>query len=419
MTMRKFLTALLIATIGAAIFGAQIEVFAVTDKAVLLSGIQADENVVSGLMFQSGHQMGYLAPDGRAITNDVAHALELLGQLQRKTFNDSTAVTLAADQARFTYLHGAMTSLEGPKVGLASLANAGRAEYNDHLTFERMLGAAGGMDPNSPIHPQAVAFLQAMSAAKTALDRAVGLLDQATLASYPQSLALLPRAKSAIDLGTAKLQLVDQLAAQNVSLVAVVHERTQIRQEVSWSLRDLITLRGVVVGSPFLNTAERANLLTQIDADMVALRQLDRWSITAANGAAPGGELAKLNSEPGVFLLIRPKADIMLAGAADRSAVQKLMALLPYLGNRIARAAAAHQDVTVPTALLHDISVQLTAVAGDIAPIDAEFESMTAMTSGQIGHDYHVIKMAEAALTDANTRLAAARNDTAQIIAAT
>jgi hypothetical protein len=417
MTWRRFLTTLSIATLFAAVFGTQMPAYASVDKTTLLANLDSEQTLVRG-WFQQVRQMVALGTDQRAIQGDLNFGGNAVVQLRGRTLADTTASALNLDSARYTSLHASLISLDGPKVALAALANAGRLDFVRHTQLTRSLDSAGGRDPNSPIHAQTVALEAAMAQAKADLDHGIALLDQATLNGYPHSLSLVASARLAINRATAEMLVVDQLAVQDQQLSSAIQGRIHLRDMVHGNVAALAKLRAKVSADPNLSAGERANLLAQINADLVALAQLDRWVILAVNDT-PQAALAQLMSEPGAFLVIRPKAHIMLAGAADRSAIAKLTAVEPTLQSRIASAAAKHQDVTHLNALLSDMTAQLTAASAEIAPIDAEFESMTAFTATQLNSDGQVIKAANAALGLAGTQLALATNDAGQILAAT
>jgi hypothetical protein len=417
MTWRRFWITLSIATLFIAAFGSQAPAYAGVDKAALLANLDSEQTVVRGWFLQV-RQLVALGTDQRVMLGDLNVAGNALVQLRGRTVADTTAAALNLDSARFTSLHSSLISLEVPKIASATLANAGRLDFVRHTQLTRSLDLAGGRDPNSPIHAQTVALETVMGQAKADLDHGIALLDQATLSAYPHSLSLVASAQLAINRATAELVVVDQLAVQDQQLSSAIQGRIHLRDMVHGNVVALSKLRAQVSADPNLNAGERANLLGQINADLVALAQLDKWVVLAVNDT-PQAALAHLMSEPGAFLVIRPKTYIMLAGAADRSAIAKLTAVEPTLQSRIAAAAAKHKDVTHLNALLTDMTAQLTAASAEIAPIDAEFESMTAFTATQLNSDGQVIRAANAALSLASNQLALATNDAGQILAAT
>jgi len=387
------------------------------NKSALLAGLDADLSSASALVMQVSH-MGYLGTQRTAISGDVGTAYSVLAKLRTKTMADSLAAALDSDSVQYTRLHAIVTSLESPKIELAAVANSGLADFQQHFGFVRAMDAAGGRDPSSPLHNQTVAIESALRAVKFNLEQGVGLLDVSAIGRYPASLSTLAAARVAINRGRSALAVADQLRAEDLLLGASITHRYLARQQVTSETRGLIKLRLRVLRDRNLNAGELANLLGQINADLAAMSELDTFVVQGPDGSSMAAELYKLASEPGVFLLIAPKADIMLAAADDRAAIRALNALLPNLYARIA-AVARHKDVTHLNALMSDLILQVAVAGADIAPIDSDFESMTAITSSQLSHDAKVIHDARIAIGDANARLTAATGDALQIIAVT
>jgi hypothetical protein len=384
-------------------------------KTALLAGLDADLSTASGWVRQVGG-MGYLGSQRTAIAGDVGVAYSALAQLRRRTTGDSSAAALSNDSAQFTRLDAILATLEGPKIALAALANLGRADFHQHFGYVRTMDAAGGTDPLSPIYAQTVAIESALQAVKFNLDQGVALLDVSAIGRYPGSLATLANARNAINRGMSALAVADQLRAQDLLIAGSIVHRYLAREQVISQIKGLFQLRLRVFQDRNLSAEERTNILGQINADLAALNELDKYVVESQDARNMAAELSKLANEPGVFLLIAPKADIMLAAADDRAAIRALNGLIHTLSARIAAAAARHKDVTHLNALKSDLIAQLAGASADIAPIDAEFEPMTAITSTQLSHDAIVIHGARIAISDANARLTTATSDAQQIL---
>ena len=391
---------------------------AVVDKAVLLSAMDTDQAAASGMVMQINH-LGYLGIRRTAIAGDVGVAYSVVAQLRRKTIGDTQPAALNTDSAQFSRVHIILAALEGPKVDLATRANSGRADLYQNFGFVRTMEAAGGTDPRSPIFVATRAVESALRSAQSSLDQGISLLDASSMGRYPASLSSLNAAADAINRGLSALVTADELRAQDKLLAGSIINRYLARQRVISEERGLARLGNRVAADRNLTPGELANVLRQIAADQAAMRELDAFVVGAPNGASIDAELILLASQPGVFLLIAPKADIMLAAADDRAATRDLNAIIPNLFLRIAAATARHHDVTGVTALLDDLIRQLAAAGQEIDPISAQFQAMTAVTASDVSHDGVLIHNAKSDLTDANQRLAQAKNDALQIIAST
>jgi hypothetical protein len=393
----------MVATLMAAALGAQSPAYASLDKAGLLTRLQTEQSIVHGWVVQVG-QLGNLDGKRSAILADLSFGASSVASLYAKTLVDTSAAALNADAARASTLQTQLTLVEAPKVALATQANIALA------AFYRLLRAI-----KLGVNPPTTVTLQGMTGAKANLDQAIALLAQASLSNYPGSRGLLNSARSLIDAAGAALAAVDRLAIHPpTNGTAQARDVLAIRLNAEFTA--LTSLRAQVLTDPNLNSFERKNLLDQINRDLIALSQVFKC---ASSGAANNSCVAAFSNviDPGVLFLIRPKAEIILAGAADRAAIATLTALLPILQSRIATA-AIHHNVSNLNALLSDLVAQLAVASADIGPIDSELLPLTA-TAAQRSHDFQVINTAVAAMTEANHRLTTAQNDANLILAAT
>jgi hypothetical protein len=413
MTWRKFLTALSIAVLFGGIYGAVGPALASVNQAALVTKLNSDQSMVNALVVQVG-QMTNLDGKRAPLIADLSAISNSLGTLKAKTLSDTSSTALGGDATRFSSLDSELRSFEAPKIRLAGRANAELAELSGLLGG---IQASGGLVPTSPAHSKTVGLMNQLLTARSQLDQAVAGLDGATLVNYPGSRSWLSTARSLLDAAAATLVTVDRLAVQ-LPLPGASRARNEMRLWIITESLLLNQLRDRVKIDPNLTTKERNNLITQIDADLTAFGTVSKTILTGTGKATIGAELIALMNEKGAFILIVPKADIMLGAAADRSAINGLTSLIPTLQSHIAAVGAGHHDVTSLNLLLTDLTTQLAGASADIAPIDAELEAMTAMTATQLSHDGHVMLVALTALKDAQSRLSTASNDANVILAA-
>jgi hypothetical protein len=412
--LRRFWVAFTVATLIVTVGGVATPALASVGQAALLARLNSDQSIIQGWVAQVG-QMSYLDGKRAAILDDLSFASAAVATLRSKTISDTSAPTLGADAAHFTTLNATLIGLEGPKIRLAARANE---ELAKHAVLLSAIESSGGLGASSPAHSQTVALLAKLRKARKNLDQAVALIDQATFKTYPGSRALLTLARSLLDQAAATLADVDRLAVQ-LPFSGAARTRNQLRTWILTESLALSDMRTRVAADPNLTTGERANLISQLDAVLAGFGKLNKLVLEGTSNTTIAADLAALMSQPDCFILIMPKAEIMLAGAADRAAIQGLTALLPTLRSRIAVVAAGHHDVTALNSLLSDVVAQLAGANTDIAPIDAEFESMTATTATQLSHDGQVIESTVALLKDANSRLTTAQTDANLILSAT
>ena len=412
--LRKPSMAVAVAALLVCGYAVQTPVSAAVSKAALLNEETADSSMLKGWILQID-DMRALGNNRTVVYGDAAWALGKLSELHANTVADISDAALASDARRFNTLHASLASFEGPKVSLESTANQLWATVYLGEDSYRLLELAGGHNPSSPVHRQTDALGGAISYAEYQLNRADSLLDRATLAGYPRTAAMLPVARQALGLATGAVATINGIT--RLPLPGGTLERGLLRESVCAQFQMLTKLKAEVLADRNLTPAERANLIAEINADILESGLLCSFLATGAGGLK--AEELWLIEQPGVFLPIRPKVEIMLAAAADRTALGKLSVEAGVLQFDIQRASLKGKDMTVAGALLADYRSQLAVAGADIAPIDSEFESMKAITPTQQNQDAIVARAALASVQDANTRLTLAVHEAAQILSLT
>ncbi len=359
--------------------------------------------------------MGRLGGVQTPMLNDLTSLNSAFSTLRAKTLNDSATAALGSDSESFLALHRMVTSLESTKIRIAEDFMLQRVRFD---VVMNKISLGGGLDVHSPIHPQTLALLAKMKTAKNDLDQAIAMVGGATFPNYPANQGVLRSARSLVDQAATIIVAVDR-SILSLPLPGTSKIQFELKLWAFDMLQDLVNLRAKVLTDANLTSAERQNLFDQVNADIIAFGELYSFLLHGGHGTAVAAELAELLAEPGVFVLILPKADIMLAASDDRSAMTTLYALIPTLQSRIAGAAAKGRKVSSLNALLADLKSQVASAASGIGPIDAELEPLVAITSTQRSHDALVIESAMTGLQYAATSLAAAKTDADQIVAAT
>jgi len=387
---------------------------AMPTRATLIAAIDKDIAQLAAWQKDVG-AMGRLGGAQTQMLNDLALLSAAFSTLRAKTLNDSLTAALGSDSQSFLSLHKVVSSLETTKIRIAEDFMLQRNRFE---VVMNKISLSGGLDVHSPIHSQAFALLAKMKTAKTDLDQAIAIVGVATFPNYPANQAALRGARSLVDQAATIIVAVDRSI---LALPLPATSKIQFELKV-WAfdmLQDLVNLRAKVLTDANLTSAERQNLFGQVNADIIAFGELHSFLLHGGHGSALAAELAKLLAQPGVFVLILPKADMMLAAADDRSAVAALNDLIPTLQARIAAAGATGRNVSGLNALLADLKSLVAAAASDVAPIDSALEPLVAITSTQRSHDALVIESAMTALRNAATSLEAAKTDADQIVAAT
>lgn len=375
-------------------------------KAAMLAYLQADQTRINGWTARLG-EMIYLGKLRAPMSADLASGSTAVNALHQQTLGDSSSSALNADMRQIGALDASLMKLEDPKIGLASLANdaAGRV-----VLLVRIIEVSGGLDPSSPGHAQLVALQTPMKTANLDINQAVLILGQATLAGYPASLSLLFQAHALIKSAEAALQSIE-MALRQLPVAKPLVGSVQKQAHLDVDLDSLNMLRIKVSGDPNLDSVERKNLLDEITSEMVAVGRLNRCVAIYGNGGCNSESSTLQNLDP--YLLIRPKAEIMMANASARAAIAQLNDLLPSIESGIANA-SAQQDPARLHALVSDLTWQLTTASSELAPLDAELEPM-AFSPAQHIPDLELLQSAVAAVSDADKRIVAARTDAGQL----
>jgi hypothetical protein len=412
-TWRRYRAALVLAAALAVIYAQGALVDASAGQSGVLGRLSTDQSRLQSLIVQVD-RMGFLDGNRAPILADLSSASASLLSLRTRTLTDTSPQALGADAALLSSLEAALGGLEEPKVRLVGRVDH---ELDEHSVLLRAIELSGGLALSSSAHAQAEALVASLRRVRADLDQALTLLDQATLSSYPGSHELLAPARSLIDRSQATLALVDRLAVQ-LPLQGALRTENQLRVWIMTTSLALDQARARVTSDLNLTVGERANLMSQLNADLAAFGQLSKLVGTGGN-LTVAGALSYLMNQPGTFILIIPKSDIMLAAAADRAAIQRLNVLVPTLQARIADLAASGKQVSGLRLLLSDLSAQVAGAGAELAPVDSEFETMIATTATQLDHDTQVIRITTVALEDASTRLTAASRDANEILLAT
>ena len=386
---------------------------AAVSQASLLSGLDNDKGQLAVWSAQV-NGLGNLVTARTPLLADLASVSSAVSTLR---FQASGRLSQAALNAAFTTFLSLQREVwfEGAKVHLALVANAYRGKFFGDVS---KLAIIGGSNPPAATSGPLASVRADLQAANSELNQAVSLLTGATAANYPADSTSIGAAQSILNEAAAHLSAAERLLAQ-MPVAGAGKAQVELKLWLLTVSTDLSRLRTEVVGSPDLTAAEKQNLLAEINADLVAFNQVYNYLAQGGHGRAMVDELARILAAPGVFILIFPKADIMLAAGADRSAIASLSGLVANLQSRINGSAANGADVSNLKSLMADLKAHLAVAAADIEPIDSEFEPMVAITSTQRSNDAQVITSAMNALHDAATNIAAARAEAIRIMSAT
>jgi hypothetical protein len=413
-TWRRRSLAVAVLAILAASFGLVTPASAAVSQASLLGGLDKDRALIASWSAQvSG--FNNLGTARTPLQSDLSALANGVAALRTQSSGSLTPAALSADFSSYLSLHRTVSVFEGPKVHFASMANYERGLFNQDVG---KAAAIGSFDLRSPTYQPTASIRTHLRSADSELSQAVATLAGALASAYPGDSSSVGLAQLLLNQAATNLRAVERALVQ-LPVTGAAKVQVQLKLWILTVRGELSRLAGDVANSPDLTIAEKQNLMTQIQADIAAFNELYLFLAQGGHGRAVIAELAKLLAQPGVFILIFPKADSMLAAGADRSAIAALNSLLVTLESRVAVLAAGGANVTSLDSTLSDLESRLKTASADIAPVDSELEPMVAITSSQRSRDDAVLNAAMAALQDAASSLAAARADANRLMTAT
>lgn len=182
-------------------------------------------------------------------------------------------------------------------------------------------------------------------------------------------------------------------------------------------LGSLGDLRGKVAASTYLTAGDKTTLLGEITAENEGLAALRVKIVGDTDRATLVADCRSIVDHYRVYMLMIPKAHLMIASDAAVAIGQKLTDLATKLQADIDRAKAAGKNTADAQRDLNNLKAAISAGTGAAAPVDGLVNFALPLNPSDYEADEQNVKTARADMGTAHTNFVQARSDARQVIA--
>jgi hypothetical protein len=182
-------------------------------------------------------------------------------------------------------------------------------------------------------------------------------------------------------------------------------------------LASLGDLQGKVSGSTYLTAGSKATLLGEIGAENDGLGALRVKVAGDTDRPTLVADCKSIVEHYRVYLLMIPKAHLMIASDAAAAIGQKLSDLAARLQADIGKATAAGKDTAVAQRDLHNLNAAVSAGTAGAAPVDGLVNFTLPLNPSEYPADEQSVKTARTDIGTAHTNFVQARSDARQVVA--
>jgi hypothetical protein len=182
-------------------------------------------------------------------------------------------------------------------------------------------------------------------------------------------------------------------------------------------LASLGELQGKVSSSTYLTAGSKATLLGEIGAENDGLGALRVKVAGDTDRPTLVADCRSIVEHYRVYLLMIPKAHLMIASDAAAAIGQKLSDLAPRLQADIEKATAAGKDTAVAQRDLHNLNAAVSAGTAGAAPVDGLVNFTLPLNPSEYPADEQTVKTARTDIGTAHTNFVQARSDARQVVA--
>ena len=169
--------------------------------------------------------------------------------------------------------------------------------------------------------------------------------------------------------------------------------------------------------STYLTAADKATLLGEITAENEGLAALRVKIVADTDRATLVADCKSIVGNYRVYMLMIPKAHLMIASDAAAVIGQKLTDLATRLQADIDKAKAAGRDTTDAQRDLNNLKAAISAGTGAAAPVDGLVNFALPLNPSDYESDEQNVKTARTDMGTAHTNFVQARSDAKQVIA--
>jgi hypothetical protein len=182
-------------------------------------------------------------------------------------------------------------------------------------------------------------------------------------------------------------------------------------------LASLGELQGKVSSSTYLTAGSKATLLGEIGAENDGLGALRVKVAGDTDRPTLVADCRSIVEHYRVYLLMIPKAHLMIASDAAAAIGQKLSDLAARLQADIEKATAAGKDTAVAQRDLHNLNAAVSAGTAGAAPVDGLVNFTLPLNPSEYPVDEQSVKTARTDIGTAHTNFVQARSDARQVVA--
>jgi hypothetical protein len=182
-------------------------------------------------------------------------------------------------------------------------------------------------------------------------------------------------------------------------------------------LASLGELQGKVSSSTYLTAGSKATLLGEIGAENDGLGALRVKVAGDTDRPTLVADCRSIVEHYRVYLLMIPKAHLMIASDEAAAIGQKLSDLAARLQADIEKATAAGKDTAVAQRDLHNLNAAVSAGTAGAAPVDGLVNFTLPLNPSEYPADEQTVKTARTDIGTAHTNFVQARSDARQVVA--
>jgi hypothetical protein len=182
-------------------------------------------------------------------------------------------------------------------------------------------------------------------------------------------------------------------------------------------LASLGDLQGKVSGSTYLTAGSKATLLGEIGAENDGLGALRVKVAGDTDRPTLVADCKSIVEHYRVYLLMIPKAHLMIASDAAAAIGQKLSDLAARLQAGIEKATGAGKDTAAARRDLHNLNAAVSAGTAAAAPVDGLVNFTLPLNPSEYPADEQSVKTARTDIGTAHTNFVQARSDARQVVA--
>ncbi|MEA2534972.1 MAG: hypothetical protein QOJ93_2783 [Actinomycetota bacterium] len=182
-------------------------------------------------------------------------------------------------------------------------------------------------------------------------------------------------------------------------------------------LASLGELQGKVSSGTYLTAGSKATLLREIGAENDGLGALRVKVAGDTDRPTLVADCKSIVEHYRVYLLMIPKAHLMIASDAAAAIGQKLSDLAARLQADIEKATAAGKDTAVAQRDLHNLNAAVSAGTAGAAPVDGLVNFTLPLNPSEYPADEQSVKTARTDIGAAHTNFVQARSDARQVVA--